>query len=272
MMIAGGGTPAVASYLLQDKIAVFARVCSYDRPGLGWSDAATARMSLNDHISDLDSLLAKGGVTGPLILAPESFGALIAIGYAERHPDRVAGIVFIDGSEPKTWFDTMPSVSPIPSRLSAVLAQASWRVGAVRLLLPALSPAWVAALPAPIRGQFDAIYSRPSPGYDEAMVAFEHTPPGYRPTAERGVLGATPILVIRHGVVPVRLGRGFDAGWSLAQARLLALTSGPASMTVAQGAGHQVAQERPELVATLVERLVHASVSQAKSTRPGPMP
>src|SRR5262249_43368268 len=34
VMVAGGGTPSVASYRAQAQIGRFARVCSYDRAGL----------------------------------------------------------------------------------------------------------------------------------------------------------------------------------------------------------------------------------------------
>ncbi len=46
VMLSGGGIPAVASYALQDRIAVHAKVCSYDRAGLGWSDSAGHPLSL----------------------------------------------------------------------------------------------------------------------------------------------------------------------------------------------------------------------------------
>jgi len=261
IMIAGGGTPAVASYVLQDQIATFAKVCSYDRPGLGWSDPAHEPMSLDDHVVDLDRLLERGGVTGPVILAPESFGALIAIAYAERRPERVAGIVFMDGSEPSSWSEVMGGVSPLRSRVLTALTRVAWRVGAIRLFLPKLDPSWVATLPSPIRGQFDAIYSRPSPGYDEALVAFERTAPNCRPPSGAGVLGAIPLVVISHDPKSAQLGAAFDAAWPQAQARLLALTKGPATMEIAKGSGHQVAQEHPELVARVLRNFVRSSAS-----------
>src|SRR5690349_3671331 len=46
VMLAGGGTPSVASYEAQDRIAAFAHVCSYDRAGLGWSDPAGHPLTL----------------------------------------------------------------------------------------------------------------------------------------------------------------------------------------------------------------------------------
>jgi len=259
LMVAGGGAPSVVSYALQDRIAAFAKVCSYDRPGLGWSDPAREPMSLDDHVADVERLLANGGVTGPLVLAPESFGALIALGYAEKHPERMAAIVFIDGAEPETWFQTMRGVSPFRSRLTEDFIQLGWRTGVIRLLLPMLTPNWVAALPAQNCGQFRAIYSRSNPGYGEALVAFERTPLNGRPIVRPGLLGSIPIVVIQHGKPSGKMGSAFEAVWPKAQSRLAALTTTQPMVVVADGSGHAIAEEQPERVAKLVRTAIESS-------------
>lgn len=254
VMLAGGGTPSVVSYGLQDRLAAFSRACSYDRPGLGWSDRAAAPMTLTDHIADLDRLLAQ--VPGPVILVPESFGALIAIGYAQRHPDRVAGIVFVDGAEPATWRDTMAGVNPLEGAAREVLMQAATRTGIVRLVLPRLLPPWVAELPPRTQGQIRALYSRPAPGLGEAMTAFRRTPPAEWPRSDPGALGALPVVVLSHGQASSEVTPAFEKMWPVGQARLVALTVPPARQVVAAGAGHAIAEEQPDLVARAVRGLI----------------
>ena len=112
VMISGAGTPAVTLYPAQQRIAKVTRVCSYDRAGLGWSDPASKPMNLPDLVDDLETLLARGKVEGPLVLAPESFGGLIGTSYWARNPDRVAGAVMIDASEPELFFRATPALVP----------------------------------------------------------------------------------------------------------------------------------------------------------------
>ncbi len=126
-------------------------MCSYDHAGLGWSDPSPARTSLGEQTAVLDRLLSGGGVSGKVVLAPESFGALIAIDYARRRPERVAGIVFIDGAEPDTWFDAMRHKNAVLLRLNDWLMHAGCRMGIVRLLLPRFERGWVNGLPGRMR-------------------------------------------------------------------------------------------------------------------------
>ena len=256
VMLSGGGIPAVASYGLQDRIARFARVCSYDRAGLGWSEPSPRPMSLGEQTADLDRLLSSGGVAGPIILAPESFGALIAIDYARQHPGRVVGIVFIDGAEPNTWFDAMRHENTTQLRLKDWTMQTGCRLGIARLLLPLFEPAWVNRLPGRIRGQFREVFSRPNSGWGNALNAYENTARAQRPSFRAGSLGAIPIIVIRHGAVSTSMSPAFERAWPQAQRRLAGLTTGQAVAVVATNGGHDIAQEQPELVAEMVRRIV----------------
>jgi pimeloyl-ACP methyl ester carboxylesterase len=256
VMAAGGGTPSVVSYGLQDKIAAFARVCSYDRPGLGWSDPASRPMTLDDHVGDLDRLLTGGGISGPVVLVPESFGAIVSIAFAERHPERVAGIVFVDGAEPKTWAAAMHGVGKSQGRLREAMMRAAWATGAARLALPGMLPPFVATLPPQVQGEIRAVYGRASPGFSEAMTAYELTPATNWPSSEPGVLGAMPIAVISHGQASSMVSADFEKIWPEAQARLAALSTGPVRRLTVSQAGHAIAQEEPVLVAEVVKALI----------------
>ena len=264
VMLAGGGTPAVASYVLQDKIAAFAKVCSYDRPGLGWSDPAPAPMSLDDHVADLDRLLKVGGVSGPVVLAPESFGALIAIRFAQTHPGKVSAIVFIDGAEPVTWFATIRKEGWWPSRLKEAMIKVGWPLGIVRLVLPRVQPPFAATLAQPVRGEFRSVFSRTNPGWGDALDVYEHTPPNARPSSAPGSLGAIPVVVISHGQSSDLVSPAFEAVWSEAQARLARLPTTPATVMAVESGGHMIAQEEPDLVANAIrDSLRRSSVGSA---------
>lgn len=251
IMVAGGGTPAVVSYPLQDRIAKFARVCSYDRAGLGWSDPSVRPLTFADQIDDLEKVLHIGRVKGPYVFVPESFGSLIVIGFAAKHPDQVAGIVFIDGVDPQLWFRAMANQSGIVAELKGAVIRIAWRIGVVRLAFPILAPAWVEDLLSPTKGEMTAIYSRPESGYAEALEAYLATPVSERPHLFPSALGDRPVIVLRHGKVSDALSYEFEAGWQASQTRLARL-SRKGTIVVATDADHEVAQENPALAAAAV--------------------
>jgi pimeloyl-ACP methyl ester carboxylesterase len=255
VMVAGGGTPAVVSYPMQDRIAEFARVCSYDRAGLGWSDAAPKPLTFDDQVANLQTMLRQADVPAPYVFAPESFGSLVVIGFAEKHPEQVAGIAFLDGVEPHLWFQGMVNESGVFARLKGSFIQAAWRLGIVRIVFPALVPEWFGALPSPTKAQMTALYSRPSPGYAEALRAYETTPVSQRPYLAPGTLGNRPVIALEHGKRSPGLSAEFEAGWPSSQDRLAHLSEAGA-VVVATEADHQIAQEEPELAARTVLRVL----------------
>jgi pimeloyl-ACP methyl ester carboxylesterase len=72
------------------------RVCSYDRAGVGKSEAGPNPRDGNQIALELDLLLANAGETGPFVLVTWSVGGLYTPLYAVAHPEDVAGYVFID--------------------------------------------------------------------------------------------------------------------------------------------------------------------------------
>jgi pimeloyl-ACP methyl ester carboxylesterase len=81
---------------VQPEIARHARVCSYDRAGLGWSEAGT-RPYLPDAVAhDLHTLLDRAGEKGPYVMVGQGLGAALATIYASRFAADIAGLVLID--------------------------------------------------------------------------------------------------------------------------------------------------------------------------------
>ncbi|MBB6503444.1 pimeloyl-ACP methyl ester carboxylesterase [Sphingomonas endophytica] len=256
LLLSGDGTPSVTMYAEQRRIAADTRVCSYDRAGLGWSDPAPQPMGLRGQVDDLERLLARGGVDGPLVLVPESGGNVIALAFFRRAPQRVVGMVMVDGSEPSLWFRGSPDEFPM-LRLTDPLWQAGWRLGIIRLILPFAVPSWVEALPPDLRGQFDAVWSRPMPGQVRDPVdRWEQTPVGGRPRAVSGMLGDRPLVVIRHGLAGgMGVPEKYKTEWPAAQAWLARL-SRDSEMLVATRNHHPIAEENPALVSAQVRRVV----------------
>jgi pimeloyl-ACP methyl ester carboxylesterase len=74
------------------------RVCVYDRAGRGWSEPADTPQDGGQIATDLHTLLQRGHVPGPYVLAGHSFGGLYALTFAARYPNEVAGMVLVDST------------------------------------------------------------------------------------------------------------------------------------------------------------------------------
>ena len=95
---AGAGSPSIGWYLVQREVEGFTRVCSYDRPGFGWSDPPTSPLSREQVATLLHQLLKTANVPEPYILVGHSAGGEYIRAYARQYPSEVLGMVFVDSS------------------------------------------------------------------------------------------------------------------------------------------------------------------------------
>jgi pimeloyl-ACP methyl ester carboxylesterase len=136
----GGGDFSSVEAWIAPAVAAHTRVCVYDRPGRGWSEPADSPQDATRVAIDLHTLLRRGNVPGPYVLAGHSFGGLYGLTYADRYPDDVAGMVLIDSTDPATDADAAKATAYDPGsydaatdRVAALGALAA-RVGLVRLI------------------------------------------------------------------------------------------------------------------------------------------
>jgi pimeloyl-ACP methyl ester carboxylesterase len=138
---AGIAATSLSWGLVEKQISQFATVLSYDRAGLGWSEPSSKPRTVPQLVDELRALLSKMNVAGPRVIAAHSFGGLIALDYAARFPDEVAGLVLIDPPGIAEWADpslahrTMLRRGVFLSRFGEVLA----RMGVVRFALNRLA-------------------------------------------------------------------------------------------------------------------------------------
>lgn len=156
---AGSGSPAVvleAGFpgssldwtLVQPLVARFARVCSYDRAGFGWSQQGKEPRSSSQIAEELRTLLSAANVQEPYLLVGHSMGGLYVRAFARKFPEAVAGIVLVDAThedqwdfEPKRFWETsgldsirlpQPEVTR-PQAVAAILKQMwstdRWKAG-----------------------------------------------------------------------------------------------------------------------------------------------
>lgn len=104
VLVHGLLTDSLASYYFTVAPAFAAAgldVVMYDLRGHGRSGRPAEGYTLDHNIDDLEALLDRLGVTGPVHLVGNSYGGTIAFGYAARHPGRAASVTLVE-SEPAT--------------------------------------------------------------------------------------------------------------------------------------------------------------------------
>ncbi|MFD1020829.1 alpha/beta fold hydrolase [Thalassobacillus hwangdonensis] len=93
---AGTGNWSYDWSYVQDQLAERTRVITYDRAGYGYSDAPGEGFSLDGTVEDLRQVMEAADVTEPVILVGHSAGGLYTRLFAEKYPDKVAGMVLVD--------------------------------------------------------------------------------------------------------------------------------------------------------------------------------
>jgi pimeloyl-ACP methyl ester carboxylesterase len=83
---------------VQSGIEKFARVCSYDRAGEGHSDKVSHLQTADAVVVDLRRVLEMERPADRYLLVGASLGGIYVRDFAQRYPDRIAGIVLVDSS------------------------------------------------------------------------------------------------------------------------------------------------------------------------------
>ena len=248
---------------VQPEISKSTRVCSYDRAGLGWSEASTNPRTSGNMVKELHTLLVNANVGDPYVLVGHSFGGALVRLYAHDYPDEVVGMVLVDAA-PSDLFIRVPSWK------NAI----EGKLGLYRTLVPMSSFGLLAFTPGsiPNRGLPDDVVAQyraiaVSTNYFQTGVAeneaFESNLAAVR-TANVD-LGNMPLVVISRGYwdpIP-----GFSDAenqqawqmWQEMQVDLLSLST-DSRQIIATESEHHIQFQQPELV-------VDAIIDAIKSTR-----
>lgn len=135
----GGGEMSSNMGWIAPRVARETRVCVYDRAGRGWSEPVDAPQAASQIATDLHTLLRRGKVPGPYVLAGHSFGGLYVLTFAARYPEEVAGMVVVDTTAPRETPPAASSEEPNsydPMGRVSTLISTSARIGLTRLYAP----------------------------------------------------------------------------------------------------------------------------------------
>jgi pimeloyl-ACP methyl ester carboxylesterase len=244
----GAGEPSRLWWPVQDKIAEFASVCTYDRAGYGWSEPVAAGRTIAERAEELHTLLTNAGIPGPYILVAHSYGGFIVRCFARNHPDQTVGLVLVDTPEETAFFRR--EVLKFYSRLRFMNAavELAARFGVCRLLSQFL----------PL-DQVGLSFVRPAE-YSAAgddLASLQLVGPPLETFGGSGSLGDLPLVVITHGQPFPGPFAILENGWSEGQTRLAALSTN-SLLILANNSNHTVQIDEPELVVDAIRR-VHAA-------------
>lgn len=92
---AGPGDFWVTWQKVMPGVAAFTHVCAYDRAGLGASSSGPTPRTSQQMAVELHGLLTAANLPGPYVLVSHATSNWIARVFAGKHPEDVAGMVFI---------------------------------------------------------------------------------------------------------------------------------------------------------------------------------
>lgn len=268
VMEMGSGEPAILFRPVQDQIAPLTRTCSYDRPGIGWSEANVEVRTIQDRAVELYTLLKTSGVPQPYVLVAHSYGGIIARAFMRDHPTDVEGLVLVDTAEEGFVFS--------PDFLEAIQGESAtrWRdelmarFGVPRLKLSLQSGQFGIRkeLFGDIRGQIISFFSNPSyvrANTDEGR-SYLLVPKEMRRPGGFGALDGLPVIVIRHGQPSDGIFRPpgmsqdqLEGLWAEGQERLAKLSTN-SEIIIAAKSGHMINLDQPDLIAESTRRVVIA--------------
>jgi pimeloyl-ACP methyl ester carboxylesterase len=241
VMDAGLGGSSLDWSLVQTDIARTTRVCTYDRAGMGWSDASPQARTPSHIADELHLLLTNAGVPGPYVLVGHSLAGKNVRMFAFAHPDEVAGMVLVDARS-----ELVDSLTPngeadafrVGLQMQGALYTLARRFGVARAFgarlinQPLLSPD-IATEIVLLQTRSAAIKETTNEGLarsaDDAALA-------------GSTLGSMPLIVIAAAASMADI-----PNWSMAQRELAALST-RGRLVIAEQSGHAAHLDQPGIV------------------------
>lgn len=183
------------------------RLVAPDLRGRGRSNGVTGRAGMARHADDLVAVLDELGVRQALLVG-HSMGAFVAVVAAHRHPERVSGLVLVDGGLPLAVPDGLDPDEMIQHVLGPTAERLAMRFATVEDYLdfwrrhPAFAADWTPALESYLA--YDLVGEepqlRPATSYD-AMACDTVD-------LQRGTSVVDALLALRHPTLMVSVPRG----------------------------------------------------------------
>jgi pimeloyl-ACP methyl ester carboxylesterase len=260
---AGLGDSFISWSKVQPRIAKFARACSYDRAGIGYSDPSPRPRTSKDFAEELHILLHNAGIPPPYLLVGHSMGGFDVRLYASLYPSEVAGMVLVDSSHPEQQKRLPPAINDLDATWlrEQEFFEFTMPFGIPRLLGFCGNDPAVRAV--------DCNFHSAREGVAELKAISESA----AQTAATGSLGDTPLVVLSHDPatpqfdLPEDLVKPANDAWEQMQEELTRLST-RGKQIIATNSGHYIQFDRPDIVIEAVRSVA----DQIRPAHPAPEP
>lgn len=232
-----------------------ARVIVLDGPGHGRSERPPVGFSLEDHAEALADALAELGVSRAL-LCGLSWGGMLAMRFALRHPEKVAGLALLDTSAAAE-----DRVRRVRYRAFIAVHRAlgmPWLLYERRIRQLMFSDETIRQRPDLVADSYHRTMGFDREGVARAALAVVVHRSDV--TAELGAIRAPTLVVVGEQ----------DRSTPLAKATAIARGIAGAELHVVRGAGHMSALEQPEAVNALLVPFARRVLGQNVPRTPAP--
>lgn len=257
----GLGDSYLSWHKVQPEIAKFARVCSYDRAGLGYSESSSRPRTSRIIAEELHELLQAVGVAPPYVIVGHSMGGYNVRLFTSMYPKEIAGMVLVDASHPD-------QESRFPAELKNM--EGSWQreTQFITYTMPFGVPRLLALC------DQDPIYRAADCNAHtarERLAEIRAFPESAVQAASTGPFGDLPLAVLSHDPdklsndLPPDLAQSVNQVWEKMQEDLAHLST-RGTHTVAKNSGHYIQIDRPDVVIDAIRNIVE----QTRQTPPRP--
>ena len=206
---------------VQGRIGASARVCAYDRLGVGGSGRAPQSQTFEDMATDLRAVVTSLRLEPPLLLVAHGIGGMVAVTAMQQAPDLAGGLLLLDAAGPGY---PQAALDRLAGSRQAAAERDTW----ARLLRP--------------DGNREHLDGRQAFAQAQAFRS----------------LGPVPMVALTHSIAehapgtPPRRQADLESAWEAGQNAWLAL-AGAGRLERVDLAGHDIAADQPDVV---VERVI----------------
>src|SRR5260221_10954795 len=237
---------------VQQEVAKFTRVCTYDRAGYGWSELASVPRDANGLVEDLHELLTNADIRGPLVLVGHSFGGPLVRLYSAKYPAGVVGLVLVDGVPIDKTFYRRETTWPlyVGYAMSELRLPRGIATRVAELLAPKELSEMINRLPPDKREQYEMLDLQPK--YFKALLQeADYLVKSDDEVRSTKLPDTLPVIAITHGI-PRPSG---EREWQEAQRRVAA-QSNSGRVIVAEHSGHMIFIDEPPVVIASIREVM----------------
>jgi pimeloyl-ACP methyl ester carboxylesterase len=230
---------------VQPEVAKTTRVCTYDRAGMGWSEAGPLPRDAAQSAAELHTLLQNANIPGPYVMVGHSLGGLVVRVFVHDYASEIAGVILVESMNPKKFTRSPELQAQSESRSQPFSFQAALaRFGVIRLLVkvPGIAP----SVPANEEAYYP-LYIRPQ-SFQATDNESQGMPAAGAQAAAVESFGDLPLIVLTAKL-------NNDSIWQEWQTELLQLSSNSQHL-FAENSGHNIQAEQPDSAVAAIVKMV----------------